>query len=177
MATALRRSHGRIEWLPSLAEVHDTVPAVLRAGSLAVRIQLLDHVGYAPWPTEVHALEQRYRDAPPASLRVPTVDAFAAWKTVAWYDRKAPRDRTTCGRFAGQGAITSRAADLFATHGPTGHHPPGWLFSAAPDEDRWRDQLSNQTRLTVSAAEALRVVAAAWAAVTPHPDPRQTGPR
>lgn len=90
----LRRSHGRISWAPRLTAVRNTAAAVLLAkdGQLAVRIQLLDHVGYPPWPTEFHSIEQRYTDAGPATLRVPTAPAFAAWKTVAWHDRGAARD-------------------------------------------------------------------------------------
>jgi hypothetical protein len=37
------------------------------------------------------------------------------------------------------------------------------MFTSAPAEERWQAQLANQTRLTISAAEALQVVADAWA--------------
>jgi hypothetical protein len=37
------------------------------------------------------------------------------------------------------------------------------MFSRAPSERDWREQLSGQTRLTVSAKEALQVVRSAWA--------------
>lgn len=37
------------------------------------------------------------------------------------------------------------------------------MFTSAPTEERWQAQLAGQTRLTVSAAEALHVVADAWA--------------
>lgn len=58
---ALRRSHGRVSWNPGLTAVRDTDAAVLLAedGRLTVRVQLLDHVGYPPWPTELEAVEQR----------------------------------------------------------------------------------------------------------------------
>jgi len=36
-------------------------------------------------------LEQRYSDAPPATLTVPTLAAFVAAKTATWHDRRAPR--------------------------------------------------------------------------------------
>jgi predicted nucleotidyltransferase component of viral defense system len=168
LASALRRSHGRIAWAPALTAVHDTDPAVLVAddGRLAVRVQLLDALGYPPWPTEIHALQQRYRDAPPATLRVPTIESFAAWKTVALIDRGAPRDLYDLWALAGQGAITTHAAELFSAYGPTGKPPQPWMFTTAPDEKRWTEQLSNQTTLTVSAADALRVVADTWAGAT-----------
>jgi hypothetical protein len=41
------------------------------------------------------------------------------------------------------------------------------MFSRAPAEQDWREQLSGQTRLTVAAEDALRVVRSAWAAVRP----------
>lgn len=168
LASALRRSHGRITWAPTLAGVRDTHPAVLIAadGQLAVRIQLLNALGYPPWPTEIRAMEQRYRDAEPATLRVPTIEAFAAWKTVAWLDRQAPRDLYDLWALARRDSISRRAADLFVAYGPTGKPPQTYMFVTAPAEDQWAEQLSNQTTLTVSAADALRVVADAWARAT-----------
>jgi predicted nucleotidyltransferase component of viral defense system len=165
LSSALRRSHGRITWAPALTAIRDVDAAVLRAddGQLSVRIQLLDQLGYEPWPTSMHAIEQRYRDVPAASLRVPTVAAFAAWKTVAWHDRQAPRDLYDLWALAQRGDITTEAARLFVAHGPTGKPPQPSMFRSAPSEVRWRDQLANQTRLTVTAAEALQVVAGAWA--------------
>jgi predicted nucleotidyltransferase component of viral defense system len=161
----LRRSHGRISWAPALTTVRDTDAAVLLAddGRLTVRVQLLDHLGYPSWPTELHPIEQRYADAAPATLRVPTAPALAAWKTVAWHDRGAPRDLWDLWALAERGEITKRAAELFIAHGPTGNTPRPWMFTSAPTEERWQAQLAGQTRLTVSAAEALRMVADAWA--------------
>ena len=68
-------------------------PAVLvTPNGMAIRIQLLRETGYAPWPTELRQIEQRYRDALPAILRVPTLPSFAGWKTATWIDRHAARD-------------------------------------------------------------------------------------
>jgi Nucleotidyl transferase AbiEii toxin, Type IV TA system len=166
LASALRRSHGRIAWAPGLAAVRDTEPGVLLAadGRLVVRIQLLDHRGYGPWPTSIQNLEQRYSDAAPAALNTPTAPAFAAWKTVAWHDRAAPRDLWDLWALAEHGHITATAAELFAALGPTLNSPPPRMFAKAPTENQWREQLAGQTRLTVTAGEALDVVAAAWAA-------------
>jgi len=162
---ALRRSHGRISWAPRLTDVRDTHAAVLVAdeGRLSVRIQLLDHLGYPPWPTELHTMDQRYSDAGAATLRVPTAASFAAWKTVAWHDRHAPRDLWDLWALAEQGEITKRAAELFVAHGPIGNTPQPWMFTSAPTKKRWEAQLAGQTRLTLGAAEALQVVADAWA--------------
>jgi predicted nucleotidyltransferase component of viral defense system len=162
---ALRRSHGRISWAPTLTAVRDTDAAVLLAndGQLAVRIQLLNHLGYPPWPTELQAMGQRYSDAGAATLRVPTAAAFAAWKAVAWNDRRAPRDLWDLWALAREDEITGHAAELFVAHGPIGNAPQPWMFTSAPTEERWQAQLSGQTRLTISAAEALQIVADAWA--------------
>lgn len=167
IASALRRSHGRIAWAPALTAVRSTDAAVLLAedGRLAVRVQLLDRQGYEPWPTSVRDLDQRYRGAAPASLRVPTAAAFAAWKTAAWHDRAAPRDLWDLWALSERGYITTDAAALFAEHGPTRNVPQPWMFTTAPSEEQWQAQLAGQTRLTVSAAEALEVVGSAWAAV------------
>jgi predicted nucleotidyltransferase component of viral defense system len=162
---ALRRSHGRISWAPGLTVVRDTDAAVLLANDaqLAVRIQLLDHLGYPPWPTELQAIDQRYSDAGVATLRAPTAAAFAAWKTVAWHDRRAPRDLWDLWALARGGEITRHAAELFVAHSPIGNAPQPWMFTWAPTEERWQAQLGGQTRLTVTATEALQVVADAWA--------------
>ena len=140
LASALRRSHGRMSWAPALTDVRDTDAAVLQAedGRLTVRVQLLDHRGYEPWPTSIQNLDQRYSDAPPAVLRVPTAAAFAAWKTVTWHDRAAPRDLWDLWALAKHEHITTEAAELFAAHGPAHNVPPPWMFTTPPSEDRWR---------------------------------------
>jgi predicted nucleotidyltransferase component of viral defense system len=142
----------------------DTDAAVLQAedGQLTVRLQILNRISYPPWPTHVAKIEQRYSDVSPAALRVPTAAAFAAWKTVAWHDRGAPRDLWDLWALAQRGHITAEAAQLFVANGPTGSMPQPWMFTTAPPEDRWREQLAGQTRLTVTAADALRMVSAAW---------------
>ncbi len=64
------------------------------------------------------------------------------------------------------GEITKQAAELFVAHGPIGKAPQPWMFISAPTEERWQAQLAGQTRLTVGAAEALHVVADAWASAS-----------
>ncbi|MGW4242120.1 nucleotidyl transferase AbiEii/AbiGii toxin family protein [Nocardia sp. NPDC004722] len=75
-----------------------------------VRIQLLGRTGYPAWPTERREMVQRYADAPPAELLVPTVPAFAAWKTAAWADRAASRDLFDLKLLDDIGAIDREAA-------------------------------------------------------------------
>jgi len=56
------------------------------------------------------------------------------------------------------------SAALFATHGPTSSPPRSWMFKRAPSAVAWQAQLAGQTRLTVTAPEALQGVRTAWAA-------------
>lgn len=163
LTAAVRRTHGRPTWAPELGRVRDVDPAVLRTDDgLAVRVQLLGDAGYPAWPTEVRDLEQRYSDVAPARLRVPTLEAFAAWKTVAWCDRGTPRDLYDLWLLVDLGAISPAAAGLFARYGPTAGPPKEWMFTNPPLDDQWHAQLAGQTRLTVTAGEALAVVRAAW---------------
>ena len=119
---------------------------------------------YEPWPTETREIEQRYRDAPPAILRVPTLLALAGWKTAAWLDRGAARDLYDLWALDRVGALNAESAALFATHGPTNSPPRSWMFKRAPSAVEWQAQLAGQTRLTVTPAEALEAVRTAWAA-------------
>ncbi len=114
---------------------------------LTVRVQLLDPANHPEWPTERRALFQRYSDAPPAALAVPTLPAFAASKTSAWHDRRLPRDLYDLWGLARIGALDSAAADLFAQLGPTGHPPRPWMFSSPPAIADWTAQLGGQTAL------------------------------
>ena len=162
---ALARTHGRITWSPGWLRNSDVDPAVaVTPDGIAIKIQLFRGAGYEPWPTETREIEQRYHDAPPAILRVPTLQAFAGWKTVAWMDRHAARDLYDLWALDKVGALTAESAALFATHGPTSSSPRSWMFKGAPSAAEWQAQLAGQTRLTVTAAEALEAVRSAWAA-------------
>lgn len=163
LVTAVRREYPDLRWTPPLSAVRDVEPAVLTTPEgINVRVQLLHGNGYPPWPTESRDLVQRYSDAPPATLTVPTRAAFAAWKTAAWQDRAASRDLFDLWSLALLGAIDAEAVDLFVRHGPTNRPPGDRTFTTAPDETAWRRDLGAQTRLTVTATEALDVVRAAW---------------
>jgi predicted nucleotidyltransferase component of viral defense system len=174
LASSVRRTFGRLTWTPPLTSVRDVDPAVLTtADGLTVRVQLLDPVGCPPWPIESHVLTQRYSDAPPARLRVPTLQAFVAMKTTAWADRHAARDLFDLYGLARHGAVDAEALGLYLRHGPTGRPPADWLFDEPPTEQEWRDQLGGQTRLSVGSAEAAAVVRDAWAdALSRHQHPQ-----
>ncbi|MFD4368091.1 nucleotidyl transferase AbiEii/AbiGii toxin family protein [Rhodococcus sp. NPDC058521] len=163
---ALARTHGRLSWEPALSGIPDTAAATLRTeGGLSVKVQLLSSRDRVLWPAEPSMLEQRYKDAPPAQLSVPTLPAFAASKTATWHDRRAARDLWDLWALANIGAIDSEAAGLFERYGPTNRSPASHLFDKSPNQEDWISQLSGQIRLTVSAAAALATVRDAWARV------------
>jgi hypothetical protein len=80
----------------------------------------------------------------------------------ARFDRKAPRDLWDLWALAEIGAIDDTARELYVRHGLTGRAPAPWLFTGLPSREQWHEALAAQTRLTVSAAEAARVVVSAW---------------
>ena len=166
VARGLARSHGRVSWLPALTATSGSQPATLSVEGLdGIQVQLLAGDGYT-WPTEVRDIEQRYSDAPPARLRTLTAPAFAAAKLAAWMDRRAPRDLYDQWALSERGIIDDAALDVFVRHGPTGKPPGSWVFESGPDDKTWRRALGHQTRLTVTATEALVTVRAAWAAAS-----------
>ena len=120
------------------------------------------------WPSERRVLVQRYADAPAAELLVPTLPAFAASKTSTWADRKGARDLWDLWALSELGAIDRKAAHLYRRYGPTNRPPTSRLFMSAPTDAEWQSQLAGQTRITISARQALDAAREAWhAAVTP----------
>ncbi|MFC0452810.1 hypothetical protein [Rhodococcus jostii] len=64
------------------------------------------------------------------------------------------------------GAINPDAAALFRKYGPTGKNPGDYAFIRPPTDGEWQSQLAGQTRLTVTATEALHTVRTAWSQLT-----------
>ncbi len=160
----LARTHGRPTWRPALTATRGAEPAVLEVDdTLGIQVQLVTGEGFL-WPTEVRDIEQRYSDAPPARLRTLTAAGFASAKLATWMERHAPRDLYDLWALAERGWIDAKAVEVFVRCGPTGRPPAEWVFAAAPGEDAWRRALGHQTRLRVTAAEAVAVARSAWAA-------------
>lgn len=160
---SVARTHGRLTVEPTLRTTADTLPVLLRpSDGRPVRLQLLSARDRVVRPTERRALFQRYADAPSAELLVPTLPAFAASKTATWTDRHAPRDLWDLWALNRLGAIDKDAAALFRRYGPTNRPPALYMFDRAPKDAEWQTQLAGQTRLSVSATEALEEVRAAW---------------
>lgn len=165
---ALRRPLGMVTFTPRLRVARESQASTLSVGAVRLRVQLLSHIGYPAWPTEVRSLHQRYSDAPPATLRVLTAPAFAAAKLSAWHDRAAPRDLYDMWGLAERGVIDSDAASLFSRLGPL-TRASAVSFTSVPDPEQWDGALAHQCILRVSASEAAGVVAGAWrAAAAPH---------
>ena len=158
---AVARTHGRPVWDPAFTD-RDVEAAVVATGGVQVRVQVLRGEHYPRWPAERVTIEQRYADAPPATLTVPTLESFAGWKTATWHDRGAPRDLYDLWALGEVGALTSAAAELFVRYGTTGGPPRKFMFTTAPSEQSWRASLSGQTRLDITAADALRAVRRYW---------------
>jgi predicted nucleotidyltransferase component of viral defense system len=164
LAGAARRDYGRLSWTPALTAVRNADAAVVVSPEgLAIRVQLLSSTGLSDWPVERRDLVQRYSDVASARLLVPTVGAFVASKTAAWFERRLPRDLYDMWGLARIGAINGEARELFRRLGPIGGSPPAWLFDDLPDDESWRVQLAAQTRIAVGPREAAMVVREAWA--------------
>ncbi|WP_026303105.1 nucleotidyl transferase AbiEii/AbiGii toxin family protein [Jongsikchunia kroppenstedtii] len=163
---AVARSHGRLSWDPPLSGIPDTASArLVGASRMSVKVQLLSARDRITWPSETRAITQRYADTPPATFTVPTLASFAGSKTSTWHDRGAARDLWDLWALDRIGAIDAEAGELYRRFGPTNRLPSADLFRQGPSEAEWRSQLAGQTRLTITAAEALVSVAAGWAAV------------
>jgi hypothetical protein len=157
----VQRSHGRPAWDPPLSELSGSQTSILSVDGLSIRVQVLDGAGY-PWPTEVRDIEQRYVDAPSARLRTFTGPGFGASKLAAWVSRGLSRDLWDLAQLAEQGWVDAEAAGVFLRHGQFAHRPDEWIFATPPSEAHWHDALAHQTRLGLSASEALVRVRDAW---------------
>lgn len=162
LAEDLARSHGSISWHPLLTSTRGSGSAVIDAGpNLSVRIQLLSPVGRPSWPTEYVPVIQRYSDAPPARLKVPTVPAFVASKLIAWIDRRASRDLYDLWAMSDRGFIDRDALTLFNKYGQFNGKLPQSVFEDEPDDQEWQEDLSQQTAVNVSPTAAISSVRSA----------------
>lgn len=162
----LRREFPGTRWEPTLSAVRSTEPAqlVTRDG-LRVRVQLLDSAGehhdLAQWHTQDRAVMLRYGDLPGTTrLQVPTLESFAAMKTVAWVDRRAARDLYDLAGLATIGALTADVADRVRR--ATGWSVTRQMLQVSPASD-WDTQLGHQTRSLPSAQRCLEVLLDAYA--------------
>ena len=162
----LARDFGRPQFQATRFRSQDAGPvSVVFPSGPRIQVQLLPADHYPAWPFESRELVQRYADAGPATLLLPCLDAFVAWKTVTFMDRRAPRDLWDLAALARLRPFTADAAELFTRFGPFRSPPSPLTIPAAPSEAQWRHDLAHQTQLTMTAAAARSAVVAAWAAV------------
>lgn len=93
-------------------------------------------------------------------------DRLGARRNVHCLDRHAARDLWDLWALTHLGAIDTAAKDLYRRYGPTNRPPAPHDFQKAPTEREWQNQLAGQTRLEVTARDALRAVRDAWAQVS-----------
>ncbi|GIG22502.1 hypothetical protein Cch01nite_32260 [Cellulomonas chitinilytica] len=152
-------------WSTDPRTARDAEAVMLSTGTGAIiKFQLADAEGRPPWPTVLEPILQRYPDAPPATLRVPTPDAAVAMKLSAWFDRRTERDLFDLWAMAVRGLVTPGALTLYRRYGPSSRGPAASVFQPAPNEVAWRAALGHQTVLDVTAAEAADIVADACSA-------------
>jgi len=159
----LARQFGRPTFTPPIASTNSSQPSVISFPSgVKIQIQVLPRNHYPDWPFEMVELEQRYSDAKPAVLSIPTRAAFVAWKTTTFFDRIAPRDLWDLATLATQGAFNSEAVTLYKKYGFSSQLPTSSTFPLAPLEANWIFELSHQTQLTITAEQARETVIRAW---------------
>jgi len=149
----LRRSFGTVTFTPRLRDTKHPDPSVMQVGDVRVQIQLLSAEGYPQWPTEVMDIEQRYRDAPPARLRVLTPAAFVASKLSSWNDREAPRDLYDLWALARAGYIDVNASEVFGRWGAY-TSASKVSFTRLPSAAEWSASLKHQCIPAVTPEEA-----------------------
>lgn len=117
-----------------------------------VKVQLVDTSrGFPRYPTEESDIEQRYSDAPPARMIVPTSDSFVSMKLSAWSDRSAPRDIYDLWAMGEEGMISPDAVLMYRRFGP-GFIPWG---TPPPSAEEWDRALGHQCRIRVGPDEAV----------------------
>jgi predicted nucleotidyltransferase component of viral defense system len=164
LARGLGRAFGTPTFIPRISDTVHSESSVMEVGGVRIRIQLLSAEGYPAWPTEVVDIEQRYGDAPPARLRVPTAAAFAVAKLAAWSDRGAPRDLYDLWALADAGKIDREAAEMFGKLGPY-TSASKVSFARLPTYEEWTAALGHQCVPQVGPEEAARKVREALASL------------
>lgn len=159
----LAREFGRPTFTPQINATRAATPVVMTTPrGPQLQLQLLPANHYPAWPFEHFDLQQRYADCEPARLMIPSLDAFIAWKTIAYVDRRAARDLWDLAALAAQGPFKENAGRLLTRFGQSSSLPTPSTFPAAPDQASWERDLAHQTRLSLTAEKAREAVLLAW---------------
>lgn len=155
----LTREFGRLAWSKDPREAGDAESIYLSVGEdVSIKFQLVDTTGRPPWPSEVREIHQRYSDAPPAALNVPTPDAAVAMKLTAWVDRRTERDLYDLWAMAERGMVTRGAAAIYSRYGQSTRPFNRAVFQNPPSAEDWEGALGHQCRLRVAPVEAIETV-------------------
>lgn len=155
----LKRTHGRVTWDPEPLPIKGTGEIrLVVAGNLSVKMQLIAQLGYPDWPTEQAQIQQRYSDAPPASMRVLTAAAFVAAKFMAWSDRHASRDLFDLWALDRVQKVNAESRKVCETIAGLSWETLGRELERRIEQNVWESDLAHQLDLTITADEALAEV-------------------
>lgn len=163
--TEIEPAFGRVEWDKDPSTAADAEPVFASVGDATIKFQLVGTTDRPAWPRELVAVHQRYSDAPPAELQVPTREAAVAMKLTAWIDRRTSRDLYDLWAMAERGMITRDAFATYNRYGQTTRPLAAHHFHRPPREERWIADLGHQCRLTVTAHDAIAGVGRALAEI------------
>ena len=129
--------------------------------SIQIKVQVVDSRS-RDWqliPTKMIDIHQRYSDVPNTQIIVPTFDGFVAMKVLAWFDRGAPRDLFDLEGLSRLGAVSTVVGDLVEKL--RGFRLTKQMLNRKVS-GLWQEELTHQTRLTVSEEECLSRVLDWW---------------
>jgi len=150
---------GSVSWDVDPRTAKDSQAIYLSAGDdVTIKFQLVDTTGRPRWPHLVRDIEQRYVDAPPARLNVPTAQAAVAMKLTAWVDRRTSRDLYDLWAMTQQGMVDAGALALYHRFGQTTKPLGAHVFQNPPSQDVWEAALGHQCILAATPIEAVTAV-------------------
>lgn len=128
---------------------------------IQIKVQAVDSQthGWSKVPKNLTLIHQRYSDVPATKLFAPTFDGFVAMKALVWFDRHAARDLFDLEGLSHQGQVTDGARELI-------NQMRGFRLSSGMMNGRvvglWKEELSHQTKLTISEEECRARVLEWW---------------
>jgi predicted nucleotidyltransferase component of viral defense system len=129
--------------------------------SIQIKVQVVDSRS-RDWqliPTKMIDIHQRYSDVPNTQIIVPTFDGLVAMKVLAWFDRGAPRDLFDLEGLSRLGGVSTVVGDLVEKL--RGFRVTKQMLNRKVS-GLWQEELTHQTRLTVSEEECLSRVLEWW---------------
>ena len=141
---------GQTQWAAALARGEDSTPLLHRPHPLAHRT------------THPHPALQRRPTRPAVRAHPARVRRIQNRHLVR--SRRGPRPLGPMGTDQHR-RDQPRDRALFRKLGPTGKNLGAYVFTRPPSDNEWHTQPAGQTRLTITATEALHTVRTAWASL------------